>query len=514
MALVYILEDMGDRLASLTRYASAACLGWVAFMPSTAHAQANFHSSPLAGRSSLLGGSGVALGVDGAAPILNPANLSRIGDSSLAFSSRLFRHSWSKMSALHQPTAPDGAFAGASVDDPSLSRTQLSALPDTTCYFFGPSGGEERAKLRIGICLAKTEALDLSVEAVNSSFDTPAGTLRQTRALAIDWSNRAFGPSVGFPLSEDVSVGFSLNILRARLKEHSSVSSLLDSGAGVITSGNYSSYGQSWDLALQAGITYFADPHWTLGLSVRSPTLHLFDGYDAGFSSANSGGDGVLATQSGSFVVAPPVRFNAGVGFELGWLRAEVDLFLHTPRSRYVEIDAQGERTQVTGAAATSSSFSDQRQEDSHAMLNAAVGVETFLDRDLSLLFGFATDRSAVPQITAANVDQRIFHSSMDYVRASAGFASYTGYGDLVFGVRYDHGSGSLGVLSGNQDVARWGVSEWQDDAVVLVFAGRVDLHTIRSTAGKIADAVDGQVTPPPRTAKPQEPLRKPDKPR
>ncbi|MCA9643545.1 MAG: hypothetical protein H6718_05560 [Polyangiaceae bacterium] len=415
------------------------------------------------------------------------------------------------MRSLHQPTTADGSFTGATVDDPNLSRTQLSALPDTTCYFFGPSGGEERAKLRVGLCLAKTEELDLGMEAVNSSFDTPAGTLKQTRALSIDWSNRAFGPSVGFPLSEKVSLGVSLNVLRARLKEDSSVSSLLDSGSGVITSGNYSSYGHSWDLAAQVGITYYVDPHWTLGFSMRSPTLHLFDSYNSGFGSTNSGGDGVLETREGSFVVKPPMRFNAGVGFELGWLRAELDVFVHPARSSYLEIDAQGTRNEVSGGLASSSNFADRRREDSSTMVNAAVGVETFIDRDFSLLFGFATDRSAVPQITASNVDQRIFHSSMDYLRASAGIASYTGYGDLVFGLRYDHGSGSLAVLSGNQDVSRWGVSEWQDDAVVLVFAGRVDLHTIRSTADKIADTVEGGAKPPPPASKPQEPLRKPE---
>lgn len=488
----------------------AASLG----LPAEALGQANFHSSPLAGRSSLLGGSGVALGVDGAAPLLNPANLSQIGDSSLAFSSRLFRHSWSRMSDLHQPTDPSGSFSGATIEDASSSRTQLSSLPDTTCYFFGPSGGEERAKLRVGVCLAKTEALDLSAEGINSSFDTPAGELETTRAFSIDWSNRAFGPSVGFPISEQVSLGFSLHVLRARLKEHSSVTSLLDGGSGAITSGSYSSYGHSWDLAMQAGVTYYVDPHWTLGLSVRSPALHLYDSYESGFGSANTTGPGAFETRSGSFVVSPPVRLNAGVGFELGWLRAELDLFLHAPRSGYVAIDAEGQRSDVAGATTTRSSFSDERQEDTPTVVNAALGVEAFVNRDLSLLFGFATDRSAVPGITTSNVDQRIFHSSMDYLRASAGIASYTRYGDLVFGLRYDHGYGSLAVLGGNQDVARWGVSGWRDDAVVLVFAGRVDLHTIRTTAGQIADTVENGGEPPDEKATPPEPLRKPDEPK
>lgn len=483
-------------------------------LPTEAWGQANFHSSPLAGRSSLLGGTGVALGVDGAAPVLNPANLSQIGDRSLAFSSRLFRHSWSRMNDLHQPTDPTGSFSGATIEDPSSSRTQLSSLPDTTCYFFGPSGGEARSKLRVGVCLAKTEALDLSAEGINSSFDTPAGTLETTRAFSIDWSNRAFGPSVGFPLSEQVSLGFSLHLLRARLKEHSSVTSLLDASAGAITSGNFSNYGHSWDLALQAGATYYVDPHWTLGLSVRSPALHLYDSYESGFGSANTTGPGAFETETGSFVVSPPVRFNAGVGFELGWLRAEIDVFLHAPRSGYVAIDAEGQRSDVAGAATTRSSFKDERREDTPTLVNAALGVEAFVDRDLSLLFGFATDRSAVPPITTGNVDERIFHSSMDYVRASAGIASYTRYGDLVFGLRYDHGQGSLAVLGGNQDVARWGVSEWRDDAVVLVFAGRVDLHTIRTTADQIADAVENGPKPPDEKTIPPEPLRKPREPK
>src|SRR5689334_14206697 len=75
-----------------------------------ARAQANDRSSPLGGRSALMGNTGVALGRDGAAPFLNPATVVAIDDRRLAFSVNFLTFQVNDFSDWQQPGTVDARF--------------------------------------------------------------------------------------------------------------------------------------------------------------------------------------------------------------------------------------------------------------------------------------------------------------------------------------------------------------------------------------------------------------------
>ena len=73
-----------------------------------ARAQATYGSAPIGGRSALMGGTGIALGHDGAAPLLNPATIVHIDDSGLAFSVNFYSYQTAHLTDFHQPLAIGG----------------------------------------------------------------------------------------------------------------------------------------------------------------------------------------------------------------------------------------------------------------------------------------------------------------------------------------------------------------------------------------------------------------------
>src|ERR1700742_3831813 len=72
-----------------------------------AEAQGNDLFSPTGGRSTLMGGTGVALGRDGATPFINPAAIVRIRDRRLAFSVHFYSLGLLHLSDFHQPGSVD-----------------------------------------------------------------------------------------------------------------------------------------------------------------------------------------------------------------------------------------------------------------------------------------------------------------------------------------------------------------------------------------------------------------------
>ena len=69
-----------------------------------------------------MGGTGVALGRDAAAPFLNPATVARIDDTGVAFSSNFYSFTSTQFTGFHQPGPVDTAQFGAL----KLPQTDLS----------------------------------------------------------------------------------------------------------------------------------------------------------------------------------------------------------------------------------------------------------------------------------------------------------------------------------------------------------------------------------------------------
>src|SRR5579872_6777258 len=96
-----------------------------------------------------MGGTGIALGSDGAAPFLNPATVAGIDDSG-AFSMNFYSFQTSRLDGLHQPGPVNAAeYGGLALPNTSLSSSRVDALPSTLCFFLtvgGPSDDDKEAR--------------------------------------------------------------------------------------------------------------------------------------------------------------------------------------------------------------------------------------------------------------------------------------------------------------------------------------------------------------------------------
>ncbi|MEI9952284.1 MAG: hypothetical protein WDO74_25670 [Pseudomonadota bacterium] len=106
------------RRTSRVAYLAALVITLILTRTTRARAQANDRSSPLGGRSALMGNTGVALGRDGAAPFLNPATVVGIDDRRLAFSVNFLALQVNHFKDWHQPDGVDPRFGEVSLGGP------------------------------------------------------------------------------------------------------------------------------------------------------------------------------------------------------------------------------------------------------------------------------------------------------------------------------------------------------------------------------------------------------------
>src|SRR3954464_7625340 len=114
-------------------YLAVLIIGLMLMATTGARAQANDRSSPLGGRSALMGNTGVALGRDGASPFLNPATVVGIDDRQLAFSVNFLALQLNSFKDWHQPSSVDPRFGEVSLSESSISSTRITTVPSTVC---------------------------------------------------------------------------------------------------------------------------------------------------------------------------------------------------------------------------------------------------------------------------------------------------------------------------------------------------------------------------------------------
>lgn len=485
-----------------------ASLGLLA---SSAAASGNHHSAPMGGRSALMGGTGVALGVDGAAPFLNPATITRIAGGRLAFSARFYRYSQSRLTDFHQPGAADPDLFGAvRFGDTTETHQRVHSVPDSVCYFFPPVIGVPLSQ-RLSICLATSEEHELSLKAL--AYGGSAAGLRMDQNAHFDasWSRFNLGPTWGVTLGPDLALGASLMVTYTRYQHTILTSTVVENQADQ--SASTSSYQSvvsafSWDFAPRIGATYrFADP-LSAGLSLTIPVAHLLGGIRQTrlneFDDTRSQWSG-----EGSFRAKPPLQVGLGLGAEWEFVRFEGDLFLTAASAEYAHGGVDRDELTVQDGAVTSRSRSSVPvRERSNTVLNLALGAEVFVARRLSLLAGAQTDVNALRELDPAAADVRLFRSRLDYYRAGFGLCSYTDFGDLLFGLRFDYGQGEALPVNALAVPSALGRSRVRELGFMLVLAGSLNWRSISQAAGDVGDIVRGTGGPLP--SRPLKPLQEP----
>jgi hypothetical protein len=472
--------------------------------------------APLGGRSALLGGTGVALGVDGAAPFLNPAAIVRIADRRISFSARFFRLSQRTLTDLHQPGVVDPAYGPLELPETSFRSTRLHSVPDTTCYFFSRSGGEGAelsGRSKLALCLGKTEEQEFQITALNYTGSSAGRRVDQSQSLRDSWGTWSFGPTFAIYLRNDLAVGASLNLTRTRYETSSSISTIAEElGTDAAVSSAYQSAesGSAWGGVAHLGVTYRLSQKVVLGASLRTPSLHVTGDYsasedsrlDTGVTLSHWGGDG-------DFAVHTPVRVGLGLGAEYDRVRFEGNVFFHSGVQNFARAEIVRDALSISDAQGFDrSSDVFVRRESVNPVVNFGVGAEYFMSKDLSLLTGFASDVSALADLPERSLDGRLFHERFNAWHAGVGITSYTDYGDLVFGARGDYLTGDMAVLNGLAlplERDRISAREW---AITLILAGRVSLSTVAEAAEDLGEIVQGDAKAP--AATPPKPLQPP----
>jgi hypothetical protein len=487
-----------------------------------ARAQGNYGNSPLGGRAAVLGGTGVVLGTDGAAPFLNPATILRIESASLAFSARFFRYSELTIERFHQPGAVDaGRFGGLDLTQTTIKDRNLESLPDTTCFFFDAPGSKRgsgrAARTRaIAICTGKTEESETVLPELDFAAQSAGQLVNQTQSVRQEWSNRSFGPSAAFAISDRLWLGASLFLTRAKLRTSITATTVTEQAAAgsAITASYFSgTSADSWDMLLHLGLSFQVSDVLSAGVALRTPSVHLFDHFQ--MSQVSSFDDVTASTRywagEGDYVVKQPLRLALGIAAEWPELRLEIDGFFHSGQRDYAHGVLDRELILVDSAAVTSRTNEQiVLQESVHPLVNLGAGAEWFVARKLSVLFGLSTDLSALSELENGVIDATLFRARMNWLRGGAGLASYTDFGDFVLGLRGDFGWGELQVVNTFVEPNRLELVDQRELGVMLVLAGRINLGTIRHTALGVQHVVEGEA-PEPGPAPPQ-PTRQPTK--
>lgn len=474
-----------------------------------AFASGNHHSAPMGGRSALMGGTGVALGVDGAGPFLNPATIARIETGKLAFSARFYRLTRTTVRDFHTPGSIDEQFGTATFGDTDEINHSLHSIPDSVCYFFPPFGRVARTQ-RLSLCLTTLEEQELSLTALGLSRSSNGVLIDQNQHFDSRWSRFNFGPTWGAVVTNDIMVGASFLISFSRYKHTILGSSVIETTAGTSTTSNYESLvsAASWDLATRFGATYRLSQRFTVGASATLPIAHVL-GTFRHTRLADLNGSRAQWWGEGGFRALPPIEFRAGLGGEWHAVRFEADASLTLGSASYVrgDLDRQ-EVVAAPGQPAMRAPSTLGVNERTHATLNLALGVETFVAPRFSLLFGAQTDVNALHALQPGAGESRLFRTKIDYYRTGAGICSYTDYGDLMLGLRFDYGKGEAMPANTLSVPSALGRSDVNELGFMAVLAGSLSWRSISQAVNDIGDVVSGEGGAPPK--KPPTPLRAP----
>ncbi len=493
-------------MKSLPAVGLAAAL---ALVPAMARAQGSYLSTPTGGRSALTGNTGVALGRDGSAPFVNPATIVGIYDSRIAFSVNFYSFTATSLGAYHQPGVVDpGVFPNVASTGTTATDMSFGVLPSTLCFFFLGSGAildgdDSRPRRHKGaVCIGNTERSDVSLPALNFRAKAGGGITQQGGSLTRKWTRWHAGPTYATHLTERLSVGLSVHGVYSYYGYHDDNTTVTTGGPGGAVTSNLgaSAAGYSLDLNAILGAAYEIG-HYTVGLSVQLPSLHITSGFDANLHEQYAGAavpTSRLTTGSGNFVAAPPVRISAGIGADWGRTKVELDSSFYFALNPAIQSAAHVDELSVNGAAATTRSFDAIYDVRAKPTLNVSAGGEYFIAPTFSAMAGVSTDLTAIPALDTSVSLGNFYKDRMNRVMLSAGIGSYTDSGDLLVGTQLLYGWGQS--LAENPYVVpnAYAVIDARQYGVMLILAGSRNLKALGRAVESVGDILrKGRVTAP-----------------
>ena len=473
-----------------------------------------------------MGGTGVALARDGAAPFLNPATIVRIAEQRLAFSVNLYSFALLHFSDWHRPGPVDtAAFGDQNLGGTGLTESNIRVLPSTLCLFFtlgdlaklvdteGPVETKRtRARRKLAICFASLESEDVGLLAVHFEGGTGATTTSQVQSVSQRWSRTYLGPTYSQVITPSFAIGASLQGVYTHDAfdiDGSAITGSLAGGAIDSTLGASGS-GSSFELTANLGATYRVGDT-TFGANVQPPSLHVYGTYNATYAQTSGGSAGdssVLVAGTGGLRAPPPMRFSLGVGVEKPRYTVEVDGALDVPYVSAIATTLSVVTNRLSSVGVSTAHTDENYVTANHPTFNPSVGGEYFVSPSFSLLGGLAANLTSLSALTPAPSVGNLATARLSHASASFGIGSYGEARELLLGFQLDYGWGQELTINPYTVPNDWAVVNAQSYAVMFIISGATDLRSIEHAFEHVKNAVttgDPDV-PPPKAAPPPSP--------
>ncbi len=496
-----------------------------ALAPQTAAAQANYRLAPVGGRTTLVGGTGLAFGRDSASAFLNPATVVRVDPGRLAFSVNFYELSIFTAPRWYTPGKIDQAhFGNVGGSDASVTTAGFDTLPSSLCIFLRvgdikwltreTSKELRESQARLGICLATVQQSDFTFDRENFSAANAAGGTRQAQTVRQSFRRIAVGPTYSMYVTNALAIGASFHASRAAYRSLFESTATTYGGISPVTSIFYSSaLGDSYDLNATFGATYRIGRYQTVAAAFELPTAHLFGvGGLNRYTHYDGAGDGTSTlTANGNFAAHSPMRIALGTGIERAWGSGELNVSYHLPTGpAYTShLDGRALEQQNGGVGSDRAAVLDLSTPAGGAV-NFGIGGELVIAPYLTLLSGFSTDLTTVPKGNLLADPMNYFPSRTNRAGASLGLGSHGPGGDLYVGGELSYTWGERLAVNAYQLPSQLETTSTQSFGLLVVIAGTTSFKAITRAVNDITNAVDpSAVTPAPKPA-PAKPAAEP----
>ena len=478
----------------------------LAITPGTAAAQANYKLAPVGGRTTLVGGTGLAYGRDSASAFLNPATVVRVDPGRLAFSVNFYRLTLFTSPTWYQPGNVDRThFGELNRDRASISTQDFDSLPGSLCLFLQVGDikflarsdrknlAEKRA--RLGLCLATVQSSDFSLN--NEDYHQEAGTTSTRQAQSVRQSFRriAVGPTYAMYITNALAFGASIHFSRAGARSIFENTTNTSQGGRLITSTFYNAaHGDSYDLSATVGATYRIGRFQTVAFALEAPSLHMF-GAGGVHRSTHYDGAGVgdatsTIAANGQFGAYTPLRVAVGTGIERSWGSAEVNVSVHLPVGPAYQATLDGRAVDSLAGVATDRATSLDLSTRGRGAVNLGVGGDFVIAPFLSLLTGVGTDISTARKGELAQDLMAYLPSRTNRVTTSIGLGSHGVGGDLLVGTELAYEWGERLGVNPYQLPSHFEAVDSRAYSMLIVIAGTTSFKAIRRAVNDITNAV------------------------
>ena len=490
----------------------------IAVVPRTAAAQSSSKLAPVGGRTTLVGGTGLAYGRDSASAFLNPATVLRVDPGRLAFSVNFYELSLFTSKRWYQPGAVDRAlFGDIRQEQATITTAGFDSLPGSLCLFLrvgditflarGDRKNLMESQARLGLCLATVESNDFSLNREDYQQQTATGATRQAQAVRQTFRRIAVGPTYAMYITNALAFGASVHLSRAGFRSsfQSTATSTGPGGRAITSAFNSSAHGDSYDVSATVGATYRIGRHQTVALALEAPSLHAFGtGGVSRYTHYDGAGEATASiSASGPFAARTPVRLALGTGIERAWGSAEINVSYHLPVGSGYRATLDGRAGDVNGGVASDRAVTFDASTRGRGVVNVGVGGEVTIAPYLSLLGGFGTDLSTARSDGLAEDVMGYFSSRTNRLTTSFGLGSHGDGGDLLVGGELAYGWGERLVVNSYRLPARFETTGHETVSLLIVIAGSTSFKAIRRAVNDVTKAVPLNVPEPKKPAPP-----------